>query len=100
MRHTALAARRSNLWFKSTYIRKNAEIADISIWGDAMNNIGLDVLPGQDGPHRSGRLDFEPLAPALGAVVHNLDLAAPLADAVIEAIGWMSIWCGFSITRR
>jgi taurine dioxygenase len=31
-------------------------------------------------------LTFERLSPALGAVVHNLDLAAPLADSVIEAI--------------
>ena len=34
----------------------------------------------------TANLTFERLSPALGAVVHNLDLALPLDDAVIQAI--------------
>jgi len=55
--------------------------------GLAMNEIRTEirVAPRQTAPTPAG-LSFERLAPALGAVVHNLDLAAPLPDTIIQAI--------------
>jgi taurine dioxygenase len=50
-----------------------------------MNDISAKTLPRTAASH-SKRLEFERLSPALGALVHNLDLAASLDDAVIEAI--------------
>jgi taurine dioxygenase len=52
-----------------------------------MNEIRTEipVAPRQTAPTPAG-LTFERLAPALGAVVHNLDLAGPLPDRIIHAI--------------
>jgi len=53
-----------------------------------VNNISSDSLEraAPAGSSVFGGLEFERLAPALGAVVHNLDLAAPLPESAIEAI--------------
>jgi taurine dioxygenase len=52
-----------------------------------MNNIvGKNMRPAGAASSVSGGLEFERLAPALGALVHNLDLAQDLPDATIEAI--------------
>ena len=50
-----------------------------------MNEISTKTSPRISASH-SKALEFERLSPALGAVVHNLDLAASLDDSVIEAI--------------
>jgi taurine dioxygenase len=51
-----------------------------------MNEIRTQTIVQTDAIGRPGALEFERLSPALGAVVHNLDLAAALPDAVIDAI--------------
>ncbi len=55
--------------------------------GSAMNEMRTEIPvgPRQTAATTAG-LVFERLSPALGAVVHNLDLAGPLPELVIEAI--------------
>jgi taurine dioxygenase len=50
---------------------------------DAMNNM-TTIQP--DAARSTAALEFERLAPALGAVVHNLDLSQDLPEPVIQAI--------------
>ncbi len=50
-----------------------------------MNNI-VSPIPAPNANRSVAPLEFERLAPALGAVVHNLNLAEDLPDSVIAAI--------------
>jgi taurine dioxygenase len=50
-----------------------------------MNNI-VSPIPSSNANRSVASLEFERLAPALGAVVHNLNLADDLPDSVIAAI--------------
>ena len=51
-----------------------------------MNNISTPAPSLHAGRNSTEVLEFERLSPALGAVVHNLDLAGALPDSTIEAI--------------